>query len=146
MLIVGLLDSTYDYIISTVFVQYVIIKTLPMHKYAVMYNCTTYKWRSIPCTTLCTVEPVLKDHPIGHKNVVCKDVVSDVSDDRLSYIEMTRSFCQKRMVCQDRWSHGSGLSRQVSLYNDVHTCSMCSTAWSYIVYLCDFRLAIYKYK
>ena len=31
-----------------------------------------------------TVEPVLKDHPVGHKNVVSKQVVSG---DRFSYIE-----------------------------------------------------------
>ncbi len=41
--------------------------------------------KQLVCTG--TVEPVVKDHPIGHKNV----------------------------VCQERWSHGSGLSRQVSL-------------------------------
>ncbi len=33
-----------------------------------------------------TVEPVLKDHPIGHKNVVCPKQV--VSGDRFSYIEI----------------------------------------------------------
>ncbi len=32
-----------------------------------------------------TVEPVLKDHPIGHKNVVSRQVVSG---DRFIHIEM----------------------------------------------------------
>ena len=62
-----------------------------------------------------TVEPVLKDHPIGHRNVVCQDRWSLVTGSVI--MKCTgRSFCRKCMVCQDRWSHGSGLSRQVSLY------------------------------
>ncbi len=48
-----------------------------------------------------TVEPVLKDHPIGHKNVVCQDRWSLVTG---SVILKCRPFCQKYVVCQDRWS------------------------------------------
>ncbi len=49
---------------------------------------------------MCTVEPVLKDRPIDHKNMV--------SQDRWSLV--TGSFtlkcvtCQTRVVLQDRWS------------------------------------------
>ncbi len=46
-----------------------------------------------------TVEPVLKDHPIGHKNVVCQDRWSLVTG---SAVLKCRSFCQKCVVCQDR--------------------------------------------
>ncbi len=48
-----------------------------------------------------TIEPVLKDRPIGHKNVVCQDRWSLVTG---SVILKSRSFCRKCMVCQDRWS------------------------------------------
>ncbi len=48
-----------------------------------------------------TVEPVLKGHPIGHKNVVCQDRWSLVTG---SVIWKCRSFCRKCVVCQDRWS------------------------------------------
>ncbi len=47
-----------------------------------------------------TVEPVLKDHPIGHKNVVCQDRWPMVTG---SVILKCRSFCRKCVVCQDRW-------------------------------------------
>ncbi len=48
-----------------------------------------------------TVESVLKDHPIGHKNVVCQDRWSLVTG---SVILKCGSFCQKCVVFQDRWS------------------------------------------
>ncbi len=51
--------------------------------------------------SLTTVEPVLKDHPNGHKNVVCQDRWSLVTG---SVILKCRSFCQKCVICQDRWS------------------------------------------
>ncbi len=54
-----------------------------------------------------TGKPLLKDHPIGHKNVVCQDRLSLVTG---SVILTCRSFCQKCVLCQDRWSHGCGLS------------------------------------
>ncbi len=57
-----------------------------------------------------TVKPSLKDHPIGHKNVVCQDRWSLVTG---SVILKCRSYCRKYVVCQDRWSHGSGLSKQL---------------------------------
>ncbi len=51
----------------------------------------------------CIVEPVLKDHPFGHKNVV------SLSQDRWSLVTDSAvlkcwSFCQKCVVSQDRWS------------------------------------------
>ncbi len=49
----------------------------------------------------CTVEPVLKDHPICHKNVVFQDRWSLVTG---LVILKCRSFYRKCMVCQDRWS------------------------------------------
>ncbi len=69
-----------------------------------------------PCSKPCperacilpdTVEPVLKDHPIGHKNVVCQDRWSLVTG---SVYRKCRSICWRCMVCQD-----SGLSWQWSL-------------------------------
>ncbi len=48
-----------------------------------------------------TVEPILKDHPIGHKNLVCRDRWSLVTG---SVVLKCRSFCQKYVVCQDRRS------------------------------------------
>ncbi len=48
-----------------------------------------------------TVEPVLKDHPIGHKYVVCRDRWSLVTG---SVTLNCRSFWRRYMVCQDRWS------------------------------------------
>ncbi len=50
---------------------------------------------------LCTVEPVFKDHPIHHTNVVCQDRWSLVTG---SVMLKCRSFCQICVVFQDRWS------------------------------------------
>ena len=47
-----------------------------------------------------TVEPALKDHPIGHKNVVCQDRWSLVTGS----VILKCGSCQKCVVCQDRWS------------------------------------------
>ncbi len=47
-----------------------------------------------------TVEPALKDHPIGHKNVVCQERWSLVTG---SVILKCRSSCWKCVVWQDRW-------------------------------------------
>ena len=48
-----------------------------------------------------TVEPVLIDHPICHKNVVCQDRWSLVTG---SVILKCWSFYRKCVVCQDRLS------------------------------------------
>ncbi len=48
-----------------------------------------------------TVQPVLKDHPMGHKNLVCEDRWSLVTG---SVMLKCRSFCPKCVVFQDRWS------------------------------------------
>ncbi len=54
-----------------------------------------------------TVEPVLKDHPIGHKNVICQERLSlEIG----SVILKCRSFCQNCVVCQDRWSLKTGFT------------------------------------
>ncbi len=60
-----------------------------------------------------TVEPVLKDQPIGHKNVVSQDRWSFVTG---SVVLKSRTFCldfglSRQVVC-----YRSGLSRQVTLY------------------------------
>ena len=49
----------------------------------------------------CTVKPVLKDHPTGHKNMVSQDRWSLV---RGSFTLKCRIFCPKLVVLQDRWS------------------------------------------
>ncbi len=59
------------------------------------------------------VEPVLKDHPIGHKNIVSQDRWSLVT---CLVILKCSSFWQKCVVFQDRWSLMAVVSRQVSLY------------------------------
>ncbi len=69
------------------------------------------KWLAMPAALMAkaveplalydTVEPVLKDHPIGHKNVVGQDRWSLVTG---SVVLKCRSFCHKYVVCQDRWS------------------------------------------
>ncbi len=48
-----------------------------------------------------TVEPVLKDRPIVHKNVVSQDRWSLVTG---SFTLKFRTFCKKIVVLQDRWS------------------------------------------
>ncbi len=65
-----------------------------------------------PSPELCTslsrvcypVEPVLKEHSIGHKNVVCQDRWCLIMLMTGSVLLKYRSFCQKCVVCQDRWS------------------------------------------
>ncbi len=54
-----------------------------------------------------TVEPVLKDHPIDHNNLVCQDRWSLVTG---SVTLKCRAFCQKCVVCQDRWSLKTGFT------------------------------------
>ncbi len=50
----------------------------------------------------CTIEPALKDSPIGHKNMVCQDRWSLVAG---SVLLRSRSFCQNRkQVFQNRLS------------------------------------------
>ncbi len=58
---------------------------------------------------------VLKDCLIDHQNMVSQDRWSLVTGlITLKY----RTFCQTVVLLQDRWSHGSSLSRQVSLFHD----------------------------
>ncbi len=70
------------------------------------------------CTYICTVKPVLKDHPIGHTNVVSREVVFG---DRFNYIECW-TFCQKYLASRQVVSQCSGLSRYVSLYVCYRSC------------------------
>ena len=58
----------------------------------------TAKYTVVP---LSTVEPVLKDHPIGPKNVVSQDRWSLVTG---SVALKSGTFCQEYVVLQDRWS------------------------------------------
>ena len=85
--------------------------TLPSHSMSVRTGFWPW-WLYQHCTS--AVEPVLKDHPIGHKNVVCQDRWSLVTG---SVIFKCRSFWWKCMVCQDRWSLVAVVSRQLSLYH-----------------------------
>ena len=62
---------------------------------------------------LCTVEPILKDHPTNHKNGAFLARWFLVTG---SFTLKCRTFCQKYLIFQD--SHDSGLSRQVTLYID----------------------------
>ncbi len=55
----------------------------------------------------CTVEPVLKDHPIGHKNMVSQDRWSLVTG---SFTLKCRTFHQISMIFQDRWSLKTGFT------------------------------------
>ena len=61
-----------------------------------------------------TVEPVLKDHPTGHKK--CDLSTQVFSVDRFSYIEMYVLLPRMCGLSRQVASRGSGLSRQVSLY------------------------------
>ncbi len=63
------------------------------------------------CTN--TVEPVLKDRPIAHTNVVSQDRWSCVTG---SVRLRCGNFCQKYLVFQDRWSHGGSGVRTVFTY------------------------------
>ncbi len=68
-------------------------------------------------------EHVLKDHPIGHKKQKCGLWRQVVSGDWFSYIDLKGqyrlilSFCQKCVVCQDRWSLKRGFT--------VYTSTLC---------------------
>ncbi len=60
-----------------------------------------------------TVEPVLKDHPVGHKYGLSRRVVFD---GRFIYIEMWDCLPKTDGPSRQVVSHGKGLSRQASLY------------------------------
>ena len=84
----------------------------------------------MPCintqTIADTVEPVLEDRPIGHKNVVSQDRWSLVTG---SVAMKYRTLCQEYMVFQDRWS----LMAVICLYTlyctlpDIDECEMRDT-------------------
>ncbi len=74
--------------------MYVIAMAMQVSTFAV-----NYKVSSRGCENVDTVEPVLKDHPIGHKNIVAQDRWSLVT-----YTLECRTFCPKLVVLQDRWS------------------------------------------
>ncbi len=65
---------------------------------------------------ICTVEPVLKDRPIGHKYVVSQDRWSLVTG---SVFLKCMTFCLEYLVFQDRWSLTAGVSE------DSFNCSDC---------------------
>ncbi len=59
------------------------------------------------------MESVLKDHPVGHNNMVLLRQV--VFDDRFNYIELWDLLPGVGGSSRQVVSHGSGLLRQVSL-------------------------------
>ncbi len=64
---------------------------------------------TVPFSCCGTVEPVLEDHPIDHKNVAFQD-----RWDRFTYIEAYINLLPKLSGLSSRVvAHGSGLSRQV---------------------------------
>ncbi len=84
-----------------------------------MHSCNiNHKTCTRPCndtrSKTSTVEPALKDHPTGHENILSRQVVFG---DRFIYTEMY-DFLPKARPSSQVVSHGSGLSRQVSLYQD----------------------------
>ncbi len=79
-----------------------------------------------------TVEPVLKDHPTGHKNVACQDKWSLVTG---SVILTSRSFCQNCVVCQDRWSLMAVVSQDRFHCNKKYQCSLLN--WCISWYSCN---------
>ena len=62
-----------------------------------------------------TVEPVFKDHTFSNENTVSQDRLALVT---VSFALKCGTFCQEYMHGPSRQvvSHGSGLSRQVSMY------------------------------
>ncbi len=76
-----------------------------------------------------TVEPLLKDHRIGH----CQDRWSLVT---CSVILKCRSFCQNLcVICQDRWSLMGGFTT-VSVIN--YCCNSIQSFLVYVMVLCHF--------
>ncbi len=109
-------------------------------------NCDIfYKWIIIPMvngspidTPSSTVESVLRDHPIGHKNVVCQDKRSLVTG---SVMLKCGSLCQKCVVCQDRWSLKIGFTIQNISPPDYHFSTRlsfhCTKQCSYVIYMME---------
>ncbi len=62
-----------------------------------------WSWHALMASVVIsnTVEPLLKDHPFRHRNVVSQDWWSLVTG---SVVLKCRTFCQKYVVFQDRWS------------------------------------------
>ncbi len=90
--------------------------------------------KAIFLAQLCTVEPLLEDCPNGHKNVVSQDRWSLVTGS----ITLKYRTCPEYLVFQGRWSHYSGLSRQVSLYMYKHQCEHFSDAQLFSFYSVPF--------
>ncbi len=82
-------------------------KTLPtVHKIAMLCTC----WGS-------TTKPDLKDHAIGHKNVVCQDRWPLVTGSVI--LKYTCRSFRRNGLSRQMVSHDSGLSIQVSLYREL---------------------------
>ncbi len=90
---------------------------------AVLLPLISISWNTQSCTVKTrlqtkadvTVEMVLKDHPIGNKNVVFQDRWS--FGDKFEYVEIKDLLIQKSGLLTKVVFHGSGRSRQVPLYN-----------------------------
>ena len=79
-----------------------------------------------------TVEPILKDHLIDHKNVICQDGWSLVT---ASVILNGSSFCWKCVVCQDRWSLKIAftvLGLSITFTTLCQIISLYTSMWSYV--------------
>ncbi len=61
--------------------------------------CTIVGWRMLGKHKEYTEEPVLKDRPVDHKNIVCQDRWSLVTG---SVALKCNTFCQEYVVLQDR--------------------------------------------
>ncbi len=57
------------------------------------------------------LEPVLKDHPIGHKNVICQYRWSWVTGSAMLKCRSLLTFGQKCVIFQDSWSLMAVVSR-----------------------------------
>ncbi len=66
-----------------------------------VYNSIQQWVHHVNCKNTSTVEPVLKDHPVDHKNMVSQDRWSLVTGSfTLKYV----TFCKTQVALQDRWS------------------------------------------
>ncbi len=98
-----------------------IIKSLQIKLHEVIRAGETYQsivyillGSACPNPATHTVEPALKDRPIGHKNIAYIDRWSLVTG---SVALKSGIFCQGCGPSRQVVSHESGLSRQVSLYH-----------------------------
>ncbi len=71
-----------------------------MKKITKIKQVTEVTGMDLTCFKRYTVEPVLKDRPISHKNMASQDGWSLLTD---LFTQKCRTCCQKLVVLQDRW-------------------------------------------